>query len=134
MVASAIAAGGEELHRASTDGRAPMVVDVHSRTSRRLDRPIVPGALLLEFDRVDEALRDVPLDQELVIYCNCPNEASSASAAKVLMARGYRHVRPLQGGLDAWGAAGYAERGDREGLRRLLAGDDARGCLDGWVV
>ena len=98
----------EELHRAITHGRAPVVVDVRSRTSRRLDRRMVPGALLLELDRVDEGLYDVPLDQELVIYCNCPNEASSASAAKVLMARGYRHVRPLKGGLDAWGAAGYA--------------------------
>jgi membrane protein DedA with SNARE-associated domain/rhodanese-related sulfurtransferase len=98
----------EELHRAMTDGRAPVVVDVRSKTSRRLDRRIVPGALLLELDHVGHALHDVPLDQELVIYCNCPNEASSASAAKALMARGYRHVRPLKGGLDAWGAAGYA--------------------------
>jgi rhodanese-related sulfurtransferase len=91
-----------------TDGRAPVVVDVRSKTSRRLDRRIVPGALLLELDHVGHALHDVPLDQELVIYCNCPNEASSAIAAKALMARGYRHVRPLKGGLDAWGAAGYA--------------------------
>ena len=98
----------EELHRAMTDGRAPVVVDVRSKTSRRLDRRIVPGALLLELDHVGHALHDVPLDQELVIYCNCPNEASSASAVKALMARGYRHVRPLKGGLDAWGAAGYA--------------------------
>lgn len=98
----------QELHRAMADGRAPMVVDVRSKTSRRLDARIVPGALLADLDGVDQALHDVPLDQELVIYCNCPNEASSARAAKALMARGYRHVRPLQGGLDAWGAAGYA--------------------------
>lgn len=98
----------EELHRDMTDGRAPIIVDVRSKTARRLDRRIVPGALLVELDHVDEALHAVPVDQELVIYCDCPNEASSASAAKALMARGYRHVRPLQGGLKAWGAAGYA--------------------------
>jgi len=96
-----------ELHDAMTDGKAPLIVDVRSKTSRRLDGRILPGALLADLDSVDQALHDVPLDQELVIYCNCPNEATSASAARALMARGYRHVRPLQGGLDAWGAAGY---------------------------
>ena len=96
-----------ELHDAMTDGKAPLIVDVRSKTSRRLDGRILPGALLADLDSVDEALHDVPLGQELVIYCNCPNEATSASAARALMARGYRHVRPLQGGLDAWGAAGY---------------------------
>jgi len=96
-----------ELHDAMTDGKAPLIVDVRSQTSRRLDGRILPGALLADLDSVDQALHDVPLDQELVIYCNCPNEATSASAARALMAKGYRHVRPLQGGLDAWGAAGY---------------------------
>ena len=98
----------EELNHAIVDGRAPLVVDVRSETSRRLDARIVPGALLVDIDRLGQSLHDVPLDQELVIYCNCPNEASSARAAKALMARGYRHVRPLLGGLEAWGAAGYA--------------------------
>jgi len=97
----------QELHDAMTDGKAPLIVDVRSKTSRRLDGRILPGALLADLDSVDQALHDVPLDQELVIYCNCPNEATSASAARALMAKGYRHVRPLQGGLDAWGAAGY---------------------------
>jgi membrane protein DedA with SNARE-associated domain/rhodanese-related sulfurtransferase len=96
-----------ELHDAMTDGKAPLIVDVRSKTSRWLDGRILPGALLADLDSVDQTLHDVPLDQELVIYCNCPNEATSASAAKALMAKGYQHVRPLQGGLDAWGAAGY---------------------------
>ena len=96
-----------ELHDAMTDGKAPLIVDVRSKTSRRLDGRILPGALLADLDSVDEDLHDVPLDQELVIYCNCPNEATSAGAARALMDKGYLHVRPLQGGLDAWGAAGY---------------------------
>jgi rhodanese-related sulfurtransferase len=96
-----------ELHDAMTKGKSPLIVDVRSKTSRRLDGRILPGALLADLACVDRALQDIPLDQELVIYCNCPNEATSASAAKALMAKGYRHVRPLQGGLDAWGAAGY---------------------------
>jgi membrane protein DedA with SNARE-associated domain/rhodanese-related sulfurtransferase len=97
----------QELRRAMMEGKHPLVVDVRSNTSRRLDARIVPGALLADLGCVDRTIRDVPLDHELVIYCNCPNEATSAAAAKLLMTQGYRHVRPLQGGLDAWTAAGY---------------------------
>ncbi|MDB6104220.1 MAG: putative rane-associated protein, partial [Gammaproteobacteria bacterium] len=34
--------------------------------------------------------------------------ASAAQVAKLLMNNGFRRVRPLFGGLDAWIAAGYA--------------------------
>jgi len=47
------------------------------------------------------------LDTEVIVYCACPNEASAARVAKKLMERGYRRVRPLTGGIDAWVAAGY---------------------------
>lgn len=97
-----------QLNDAIASGQAPVVVDVRSATSRRIDPRIVSGALLADLDHVEQAVHDIPLDRELVIYCNCPNEASSARAAKSLIARGYQHVHPLQGGLDAWGAAGYA--------------------------
>ena len=108
----------QELHEATTNGKAPLIVDVRSKTSRRLDARILPGALLADLECVDRVLHDVPLDRELVVYCNCPNEATSARAAKALMAKGYRHVRPLKGGLDAWGAAGYP-------VQRLASATDA---------
>lgn len=62
----------QDLRRAMTEGKHPLVVDVRSKTSRRLDPRIVPGALLADFGCVDRALHNVPLDHELVIYCNCP--------------------------------------------------------------
>ena len=61
----------------------------------------------------------MPLDAELVIYCTCPNEASAALVAKALMSRGYKRVRPLLGGLDAWDEAGYPIH------RAAAANDDA---------
>jgi rhodanese-related sulfurtransferase len=39
-------------------------------------------------------------DDEIVIYCDCPNEASAAIAAKHLKQEGFRKIRPLLGGLD----------------------------------
>lgn len=98
----------DELNRAIAGGQSPIVVDVRSQPARLLDTRIIPGALLADLDSVDRALRDIPPDRELVIYCSCPNEVSAAKAAQMLMALGYRRVRPLLGGLDAWDSAGYA--------------------------
>ncbi|OOG64060.1 sulfurtransferase [Rhodanobacter sp. B04] len=98
----------DELSESIADGQNPVVVDVRSQAARLLDTRIIPGALLADLDGVDQALQDISRDRELVIYCSCPNEVSAAKAAKLLMAIGYRNVRPLLGGLDAWDAAGYA--------------------------
>jgi len=68
---------------------------------------VIPGALAFDPLALDTLLADVPRERELVLYCNCPNEVSAARAAKVLIAQGYRRVRPLLGGLEAWDAAGY---------------------------
>lgn len=97
----------DELNRLAGEGMPPVIVDVRSPAARRVDARVIPGALLAGLDGIDQAVHDVPLERELVIYCNCPNEASAAMAAKALMTQGYRHVRPLLGGLDAWDAAGY---------------------------
>jgi len=97
----------DELSESIANGQNPVVVDVRSQAARLLDTRIIPGALLADLDGVDQVLQDISPDRELVIYCSCPNEVSAAKAAKLLMAIGYRNVRPLLGGLDAWDAAGY---------------------------
>jgi membrane protein DedA with SNARE-associated domain/rhodanese-related sulfurtransferase len=97
-----------ELHRALAQGLGPVVLDVRSAPARALDRRVVPGALLADEHAMDYVMRGIAPDRELVLYCNCPHEATAAKAAKTLKARGYRHVRPLAGGLDAWATAGYA--------------------------
>ena len=97
----------DELNRAMAGGDAPVVVDVRSGPGRVLDTRIIPGALLADPKSVGEMVRGLAPDRELVMYCSCPNEATAATAAKLLMAAGYRNVRPLLGGLDAWAAGGY---------------------------
>jgi len=97
----------EELNRMMEDERKPVVVDVRSQAARVVDNRIIPGALMADLRGVDEDLQKVSIEQEIVIYCSCPNEVSAAKAAKGLMMLGYRRVRPLLGGLDAWADAGY---------------------------
>ena len=118
----------DELNQAIAQGQSPLVVDVRSEAARLLDSRVIPGALLADLNGIDRMVHAIPQDRELVIYCTCPNEVSAAKAAKLLMAIGYRRVRPLLGGLDAWDAAGYAvERlpsaPANDGLQAVLAKD-----------
>jgi membrane protein DedA with SNARE-associated domain/rhodanese-related sulfurtransferase len=97
-----------ELRARIDDGAAPVVVDVRSPGARTLELRRIPGALYLPLPDVERGLGTLPRDREIIFYCNCPNEASAARAARLLMNHGFRRVRPLAGGLDAWIEAGYA--------------------------
>jgi membrane protein DedA with SNARE-associated domain/rhodanese-related sulfurtransferase len=97
-----------ELHERLSGAAAPLVVDVRSSTARALEQRRIPGALHLPVAEVAQHMRDVARDREIIFYCTCPNEASAAQAARLLMKQGFNRVRPLRGGLHAWMAAGYA--------------------------
>jgi membrane protein DedA with SNARE-associated domain/rhodanese-related sulfurtransferase len=96
----------EELYRLMDAGVAPLIVDVRSATARSLEPRHIPGALHLPLHGFEGHLDELPRDREIIVYCSCPNEASAAQVAKLLMNSGFVRVRPLAGGLDAWIAAG----------------------------
>jgi membrane protein DedA with SNARE-associated domain/rhodanese-related sulfurtransferase len=96
-----------ELNKLMDAGAAPLIVDVRSPTALGLEPRRIPGALHVPLLEVERYVRDLPRDREIVAYCSCPNEASAAQVAKLLMNSGFGKVRPLYGGLDAWIAAGY---------------------------
>jgi membrane protein DedA with SNARE-associated domain/rhodanese-related sulfurtransferase len=98
----------DELYRHMKSGAAPVVLDVRSATAQGLELRRIPGALHVPVAQVGAQAGTLPRDRDIILYCTCPNEASAAQAARVLMSRGFRRVRPLHGGLDAWIAAGYA--------------------------
>lgn len=98
--------GIRQLARDLAHPPPPVVLDVRSDLSRELDPRIIRGARLADAEHVDAALRGIPRDREVVMYCSCPHEATSARAARTALARGYRNARPLKGGLTAWATAG----------------------------
>ena len=94
--------------RALIDGGAePVIIDVRSGAARTIDERRIPGAIAVELRNIERAAKELPRDRDLVLYCNCPNEASAAGAAGQLAALGFTRVRPLAGGLDAWVASGH---------------------------
>jgi rhodanese-related sulfurtransferase len=87
-------------------GEDPIVLDVRTQSNRIADGRQIPGARAVDLDSLERTLETVPRDREVVVYCACPNEATAASVALKLHARGFRRVRPLTGGIDAWVSAG----------------------------
>ena len=100
-----------DLNALMKAGEQPIVVDVRSPTARTLEPRWIPGAIHVPVDDVSRHLAELPRDREIVVYCTCPSEASAARVAKLLINHGFKEVRPLHGGLDAWIEAGYAVDG-----------------------
>jgi membrane protein DedA with SNARE-associated domain/rhodanese-related sulfurtransferase len=97
-----------ELYDLIQAGAQPIVVDVRSSTARALEPKWIPGSLHVPLDDIARHIKDLPRDRDIILYCACPSEASAARVARVLLNHGFKKVRPLHGGLDAWVAAGYA--------------------------
>jgi membrane protein DedA with SNARE-associated domain/rhodanese-related sulfurtransferase len=96
-----------DLYQAMQTPPPPHVIDVRSETARRLDPRWIPGALQVAVADIATCVMQLERDRDVILYCTCPNEASAAQAAKMLLSLGFKRVRPLRGGLDAWVAAGY---------------------------
>jgi membrane protein DedA with SNARE-associated domain/rhodanese-related sulfurtransferase len=92
----------EELHRKQEAGEKPMILDLRSSAALAEEPGLIRGALHMNMDEVDGRLREVPHDRDIILYCSCPNEVSSARVALLLQRKGFSSVRPLLGGIDAW--------------------------------
>ena len=85
------------------------VAILDARTADRRERTgWIPGSVWVS----DVEQLQLGVYEEVVVYCDCPNDATAALVAKRLHAKGVAHVRPLAGGLDAWlSQGGLIERG-----------------------
>jgi membrane protein DedA with SNARE-associated domain/rhodanese-related sulfurtransferase len=86
-------------------GKAPVILDVRSAAARD-QGGIIPGALAAHPEDIHPLLKQIAPETEIVVYCACPNEASAAVAARHLKRAGFRKIRPLLGGVEAWVGAG----------------------------
>ena len=94
-----------ELAEMIDRGEAPVILDVRAPEVRRRDG-IIPGAVFAHPEDPELSLAAYPRDVEIIVYCSCPNEVSAAVAARHLRRAGFRKIRPLLGGLDAWSELG----------------------------
>jgi membrane protein DedA with SNARE-associated domain/rhodanese-related sulfurtransferase len=87
---------GELLGRMQS-GETTLILDVR-HASHRDESGWIPGSIHVV--ALDDAAAHA--GQEVVVYCDCPNELSAAVLAVELRKRGIARVRPLAGGFEGW--------------------------------
>jgi membrane protein DedA with SNARE-associated domain/rhodanese-related sulfurtransferase len=97
----------DQLRAMLDAGLGPHLLDVRSVLSQQREGRI-PGATSVSRSNLSETAASMALNREVIVYCDCPNEAAAAHIAKQLLSLGFARVRPLLGGMDAWISAGYA--------------------------
>ncbi|HEY4415069.1 MAG TPA: VTT domain-containing protein [Verrucomicrobiae bacterium] len=96
-----------ELRKLIDGEPKPWILDLRSQTELEKDPVVILGAIHLAFDEVEKRCQEFPRDCEIITYCDCPNEITSAKTALHLRKRGFAHVRPLLGGFTAWRTANH---------------------------
>ena len=95
----------DELRGLIDQGQELVILDVRPKEARMQDG-IIPGAVPAHPEDIDPVVTTYSRELEIVVYCACPNEESAAVAAKHLKQAGFKKIRPLLGGIDAWVQAG----------------------------
>ena len=96
----------DELRNLIDEKKVQALVDVRSALTQAATGRI-PGARAIDMKKIDEGFKDVPVEGEVIVYCACPNEATAVKVAQKLRKVGFKRIRPLLGGIDAWIEAGH---------------------------
>ncbi|MEP6723278.1 MAG: VTT domain-containing protein, partial [Variovorax sp.] len=80
------------LREALAGSNGPTLIDVRGAAARALDDRAIPGAVGIELKRLPKDLGALADGRELVVFCDCPDDASAIAAARVLLAAGLPRV------------------------------------------
>ncbi len=85
----------------------PFIVDLRHPLDYLPDPRVLPGAKRIGPSELTSQSSIIPRDRDVILYCTCPSEETSAKVALQLHKLGIERVRPLRGGFDGWKEAGY---------------------------
>jgi rhodanese-related sulfurtransferase len=91
-----------EAHAAQQDGA--LLVDTRSSDEQREQRGLIPGAVHHPLSVVLWRLDELPRDTPVILICR--HGYSSSFAAARLQQLGFRNATDVEGGFEAWLAAG----------------------------
>jgi membrane protein DedA with SNARE-associated domain/rhodanese-related sulfurtransferase len=96
------------LDTAAAQGNIPpFIVDLRHPLDYLPDPRVLPGALRIGPNELTLHHELIPRDRDVILYCTCPSEETSARVAMQLHKLGVYRVRPLRGGFEGWKQAGY---------------------------
>lgn len=96
-----------ELKAMMDRGEDVFIVDLRHPLDYLPDPRVLPGAIRLMPNEILGHNAELPRDRDIILYCTCPSEATSAKVALALRRIGIERIRPLRGGFDEWKGLGY---------------------------
>jgi membrane protein DedA with SNARE-associated domain/rhodanese-related sulfurtransferase len=109
----------EELKQLLDDGCEVAIIDLRQALDVEADPYTIPGAMRMAVEELEQRRHEIPRDRDVVLFCACPNEVTSAKMALLLKRNGITRVRPLVGGVEAWRTRNYPLEGLAE---KVLSG------------
>jgi membrane protein DedA with SNARE-associated domain/rhodanese-related sulfurtransferase len=97
----------DELYKRMETGENVTILDLRSAAEVERNPLLIRGAKHMTIDELILRQQEIPRDRDIILYCSCPNEVSSARMALTLQRNGFVNVRPLLGGIDAWRERNY---------------------------
>lgn len=99
---------------------AAVALDVRAPKDWGASDAKIPGALWAYPEiRIDPHW---PKDRLILVYCNCPQEATSAPVVLQLREMGFTETYALLGGFDAWRSAGSPVERKVAASREVMSG------------
>jgi len=92
---------------AENEALRPYIVDLRHPLDYLPDPRVLPGAVRIGPTELAQRADRIPRDRDIILYCTCPSEETSARVALQLHRLGITRVRPLRGGFDGWKKAGF---------------------------
>lgn len=96
-----------ELKKRVEAGEDVYIVDLRHPLEILADPFTLPGAHTISPEALAARSKEIPRDRDIVLYCTCPSEATSAKTAMQLHQLGIERVHPLRGGFDEWKRLGF---------------------------
>jgi rhodanese-related sulfurtransferase len=91
-----------DLHAQLQSTPGLLLIDARSDESR-----VRSGWIAGSIRVPDVSALEIDSESAIVVYCDCPNDASAAVIARKLKTLGFKRVRPLAGGISGWREQGY---------------------------
>ncbi len=95
----------DELYNRFKSSDPPLILDI--RTLKEFVKGHIPNARLIPITKLKDNFNDLQSYKEKEVITLCPGGGLSLVAVDILVEAGFKDVKSLRDGLDAWTAKGY---------------------------
>jgi rhodanese-related sulfurtransferase len=97
----------EQLHLMLERRQSVLVYDLRQPLDLLANSWMIPGSERIAPKDLFAHPELIPKNENVVVYCTCPGEATSRKAVRRARDLGFPRIKFLKGGLGAWRARGY---------------------------